>query len=570
MKCKAAASRIATQQFRTPHSPSVEMPRFSTTLIKCALIAAGVAQCRASFSYGTVMAQDPLPACTVQIQCNGVFCADTCVDNTVSIDLWLYNTIRFQYDLTVNRSWKFGPIIGTHNAFISRANGFGLTEDLAAALYSRTNVGSAPNGGGSAGSMASTHVRVSNQRYGPWTLLDLGVRELEFDIWDISWDGLKTFDVYMCHSPVPDPDAVVYLQEAADALGLGDLQYDPFTELCSNHTLAWAMNATKAWLQQPQNDEQLVAMFLDNRVATWNINIVANVINSTWSDWLMTPSDLQTIWNGSWPSRAQMLAAGKRGYCESNSYVGNNYTGTVLAEVCFFPTTWSDMQLDDATLQPFPNCSISNGNASDSSWYGAQFTRVLDSGDLAWSPAEEAETSVIYKPNGIADLVNCGYNNIGASDLSPANAVGFVWSWAPGEPAPLPPNSTAPASATASSQSSGLESAATMVAAPACRAAAMTLVRGSWTAQPCDSQFVALCRLGDNTIPAGNNPNAWNFTSSAVPFTGAAAACSSQFGAGWAFDVPRDGRENQLVANKALFAGLFGRATPGIWLNVAV
>lgn len=68
------------------------------------------------------------------------------------LDPWLVNSIRFQYNLTRARSWRWGPILGTHNGFISRANGFGLTEDLASALYART------------GSVASTHVRVPNQR----------------------------------------------------------------------------------------------------------------------------------------------------------------------------------------------------------------------------------------------------------------------------------------------------------------------------------------------------------------------------------------------------------------------
>jgi hypothetical protein len=124
-----------------------------------------------------------------------------------------------------------------------------------------------------------------------------------------------------------------------------------------------------------------------------------------------------------------------------------------------------------------------------------------------------------------------------------------VWTWAAGQPASAQ-NSTG-----------------------GCLAAAMTLVRGQWTAQPCANAYPAVCRWGDNTVPAGNRPGYWNITAAAVPFEAAAAECA-QLGAGWAFDVPRDGRENALIAQTALMQGLFaaqvqaGVPQPGFWLNV--
>lgn len=138
----------------------------------------------------------------------------------------------------------------------------------------------------------------------------------------------------------------------------------------------------------------------------------------------------------------------------------------------------------------------------------------------------------------------CGFNNlnIGVADLSPAAALGFVWSFAPGQPSSA--NGTA------------------------CRAAAMTLVRGQWTAQPCAAANPAVCRYGDSSIPAGNKPQWWKITAAAVAFADAPAACAA-LGAGWAFDVPRGGREIALIAQKALMGGLWAATpNPGFWLNV--
>jgi len=163
-----------------------------------------------AFGFGSAASQDPLPVCATRVRCNGQFCADTCEDGSLALDPWLVRGIRDQYNLTRARSWRWGPILGTHNGFISRANGMGLTEDLASAIYARAS----PN-------VSDSHVRVPNQRFGAKSLLDLGVRELELDLWDTLVND-RDFEVVVCHSPVPDPEAVIDLQAAATRLGLGD------------------------------------------------------------------------------------------------------------------------------------------------------------------------------------------------------------------------------------------------------------------------------------------------------------------------------------------------------------
>lgn len=48
-----------------------------------------IANALATFSFGSVVSQDPLPPCTSKILCNGQFCADVCIDGTVQLDTWL-------------------------------------------------------------------------------------------------------------------------------------------------------------------------------------------------------------------------------------------------------------------------------------------------------------------------------------------------------------------------------------------------------------------------------------------------------------------------------------------------
>jgi len=478
---------------------------------------------RESFGYGSAAAQDPLPACQTKVLCNGQFCADVCTDGTISVDPWLTSAIRFQYNLTRARSWRWGPILGSHNGFISRTNGMGLTEDLASLLYARTS----PN-------VSASHVRIPNQRFGPKDLLSLGVRELELDLWDTLVDN-TAFEVVVCHSPVPEPQAVIELQQAADALGLGPLRYNPFNELCSNHTITWALTQVREWLDVHPDD--VAEVFLDNRVATWNIDLVSTALTAVFGAALLTPGDLASRWNGTWPSRDAMLAAGKRVIVESNSY-GNDYTNTSLPAVAFWPTTWTD-QIGAQDVAPAPNCTI-RGAAG---WYGHGLPRLLDAGDLDWDPETGAaeEQGIVLKPAGLADLAACAINNVGLADITPAALAGWVWSWAAGEPAPLDPPG-------------------------ACAAAALSLVRGAWRARACEEAMPALCRLGDPVLPAGDAPGSWLVTPRAVPFAAAAAECAG-LGAGWAFDLPRDGRENTLVAQRLLAAGAWEGGLSGVWLN---
>ena len=238
-----------------------------------------------------------------------------------------------------------------------------------------------------------------------------------------------------------------------------------------------------------------------------------------------------------------------------------------FADTIFSPTTWNAIQEGPLTTAPFPHCTI----AGDAGWYAAgAWVRILD-GSVVWppdqasggcdddagapssalfnlghlcQPQDERSGGVIAKPDGLADLAACGITNVAVSDLGPADLPGLVWSWAAGEPRP----------ASAGPLAGG------------CAAAAMTLVRGRWTAQPCARPLPAICRLGDASQRAGHLPAAWRL-SAPVAFVNASGACGA-LGAGWSFDVPRDGRENALVASRAVAEGVWYGSTPGVWLNV--
>lgn len=481
-----------------------------------------VSRCSAiTFSYGSAASQDPLPACTTQVLCNGEFCADVCVDGTLALDPWLVHAIRFQYNLTRHRSWRWGPILGTHNGFISRTNGFGLTEDLSSALYARTR-----------SSVDASHVRVPNQRLGPKTLLDLGIRELELDVWDTLVND-KDFEVVVCHSPVPDPAAVIDLQTAATAAGLGQLTYNPFAELCSNKTVVWAFTQVAEWLAM--NPDDVAEVFLDNRVAPWNVDIITDAAEAVFGASLLTPPILKTRYNGTWPSRDTMLEDGYRAIIESNSYIGSNFSAARFPSVVFWPTTWTS-QPGPTDLAPAPNCTLSG----DASWYGRGLPRLLDSGDLDFDPSASAEKGMVLKPAGVSDLAACAVNNVGLADVTPTALAGWVWSWAAGEPRTLGD----------------------------CAAAAMALVRGQWRALPCAARLPALCRSGNDALPAGDKPALWAITKRPSAFADAPVECAA-LGEGWAFAMPRDGRENKLVADRILLDGSWRDGSfQGVWLNV--
>jgi len=362
-----------------------------------------------------------------------------------------------------------------------------------------------------------------------------GVRHVEVDIW-----FLPNFtDVRICHSPVSDPLFWLEVQGSATALGLGDVVFDPFIELCSpDLTLRDALMQVAQWLSAPGNEREVVGLFLDNRVYYTDMWHVTDDIAAVFGPALFTPNDLAAR-GGVWPTTEQFLAAGKRVFVESNNYsapFAPNATGMI-----FNPTLWDARQVGPTDTSPFPNCTV----RQDGTWYPDGLVRVLE-GSVVWTPDyDERMSGIIPKPDGLADLTACGVQNIAIADIGPVALMGLVWSWSAGEPR----------------------------ASANCTAAAMTTVRGRWTAQPCSRAMPAVCRRGDPAVPSGNDPDAWAITRAAVPFVVAPSACAA-LGAGWAFDPPRDGRENAAVASSLQESGFWWNGTApqprGAWINVPV
>lgn len=235
------------------------------------------------------------------------------------------------------------------------------------------------------------------------------MRHIEADIW-INFEG----PVVICHSPVMDPLYAVQLQESADAVGFGTVTMDPLVELCTNITFVSAMTDILNWLNEPRNAEEVVIIFLDNRVPYYTIDSVVNDLRAAFGSALLTPPELQALFGGVWPSRKQLVSMGKRIVVESNSYNPNNYTGTNLTQVAFYPTLFSEfqvrchgavgalvigcaccrrhnccaasvwlVQVDPDDITPFPNCTLIE--APNGGWYGRNWVRVLE-GEVVWAP----------------------------------------------------------------------------------------------------------------------------------------------------------------------------------------
>ncbi len=105
-------------------------------------------------------------------------------------------------------------------------------------------------------------------------------------------------------------------------------------------------------------------------------------VTTVFSDILLTPEDLNTTYGGMWPSRAVLIADGKRLFVESNDYF-KAYPAS-FSQTLFYPTTWNAVQEGALTTTPFPACAI----AGDASWYSTDsWVRILD-GSVVWPPEQ--------------------------------------------------------------------------------------------------------------------------------------------------------------------------------------
>lgn len=378
--------------------------------------------------------------------------------------------------------------------------------------------------------------------------LTLGVRALELDVhWVLG--ELRIAHCGGLHVAALD-SLVNDLNEALEALGLGELKWDTETVGCNpslsaipakdQRTALSALQEVVAWLRAPNNTDTFVTLFLDDQgdLVKWDKvpqleQLFADGVVFDAGE-LLTPDAAAK----EWPELAQGAALPAIGDILARGYRALVYSATDLQMSAGTPI-WQESDFfshcpgysEGFSLASFLPAKCTYGAADNPTHLDdGSFRRVLLpelqygplDGDFRLLPINGTPPAL----NAIvaAELAACGVNEPSPDKLTPQRASGFVWTWADGE--------TPGECALASAQDA------------------------RWRAAPCEGATVAMpaaCRSAEG--------GRWVLGAKAATSASVAgAACPA--GSDWA--VPLSAREAADLGVAAARGDV-----PGAWINLA-
>lgn len=360
----------------------------------------------------------PLPEVPAKCQrytfCNGQMCDEICEIGTVELDPWVSGALAFQRNLQFNRSLFLAELPGAHNGGMAQDYGTGIEEkflkELLLPIYGER----------------LSEVVIANQRHSIYDQLRMGIRQMEVDVY--YFRRLGGFKI--CHWPIPPPDFVVIVNNAAERQGMAPLDWDPGNLGCDDKKpfLVEKFQEIRRWLDEPDNRNEIMDLYIDNKNV--NANLIPDFVNLTlaiFGDILFTPEQKQTEYPDRWPTIAELVAKNRRVFLENrrDSWLGDG----LAARYIFTPSIWS-VQFGPNNFQKYPLCTVDNQD-----FRGREMTRSLD-GSLTLGPAFLWEGRTDYPVNTIYEMSQCSINMQAMDQVTPITMQYFVWSWDQNQPNP--------------------------------------------------------------------------------------------------------------------------------------
>jgi len=214
-----------------------------------------------------------------------------CVQGTARVSPWLQFALKTQRELQIDIPVINVQFLGAHNSQNNRASGFGRLDGChwpprADDVWC---------------------ISLANQEFSFTDQLNMGVRNLEIDLWD-------------CFGKIR-------MSHASGKKKLGCLPWDKeFTE---------GMKEISDWTRKPKNKNEIIEIYLDDHTtqsADWTIN---HAIKEYFGKKVLTPADLKQTFSDRWPSIREMRQVKKTViFIDQN----NHHSGRYLHE--HFWTKW--------------------------------------------------------------------------------------------------------------------------------------------------------------------------------------------------------------------------------------
>eukprot|EP00013_Stygamoeba_regulata_P005517 CAMPEP_0177637080 /NCGR_PEP_ID=MMETSP0447-20121125/4782_1 /TAXON_ID=0 /ORGANISM="Stygamoeba regulata, Strain BSH-02190019" /LENGTH=612 /DNA_ID=CAMNT_0019138987 /DNA_START=139 /DNA_END=1974 /DNA_ORIENTATION=+ len=323
-----------------------------------------------------------------------------CARGSLRPDPWTTKALAFQRALQQDEPLYMNMVLQSHNAFNTRADGYGADDDLWGKLLTIIK--------------PDLEIVIANQEFSLTDQLRMGVRSLELDL---HWFNGK---IRMCHSHGPSSKIVTDIVHLVGLILHRDIDWDLRNIGCGpwDRPFELAVVELAEWFKLPENkDEVVVFYFEDHSYFTWgHDDLVNGPIEAHWGDLVLTPGDLKHIWGGEWPTPRSMLEHGKRIVIASAS------DGT-HAHKFIHTTFWHENGID--RLTPFPEC----GKRDPTSWFRYYGDK------LCYPPImNDCDPSGWNTPERMRMAADCNTKFIGSDYSNLPLMKAAVWSWADGEP----------------------------------------------------------------------------------------------------------------------------------------
>jgi hypothetical protein len=438
-------------------------------------------------------------------------------------------------------------------------------------------------------------LRTNNQWLSLTDQLNLGVRVVEIDT---HWVGgvLRVAHCGGLHVEALNT-LVKALNTVAKILG-HHIRWDTETMGCDpslssipsivQRTFKDALEEIKAWMDAPENADELVVLFFDDQpnLGQWGVaHFLKEDILAVFDEKLIfSQNDLaEAGWQ--WPTGADMVAMGRRLVMVSVADYGQDMAPLVFprdTSVC----GWTEPSLQSVSAAP--ECVLNSGTELFTGSLVRVSTCELEYGPLNCEFIWNGGNVPYFDEASLPGAVDCGVNIPSPDLLTPSRAAAAVWTWAPGYPFESFDSNT-----TGSSFSGGrmrnkeedIDGSGSKTTTITACCAVISASDGRWRTAPCSSpsspttstttndSIPTVCRIAGTRIesddqwvlgPPTANPFTFSLSSTLTRSSGSKSKGVGICPEGSSFDVPRHPRENFWLAELLREEGV-----DAAWLPVA-
>ena len=293
-----------------------------------------------------------------------------CDKGDAEISPWLAFSLKTQRELQQDVPFNQLQMVGAHNAFNDRTDGYGIDDDCHwPPPYNEC-------------------LDLANQEFSFTDLLDMGVRALEIDPW---W----CFDK-------------IRMSHAYDEWYLGCAPWD--------REFKDGIKEIGLWVHKPENSREIVRLYFEDGAThtAGHDELINGPIKKYLGDKVLTPAEMKKFFPNRWPTVKEMIKINKTVFLATNGKY--THQGLFIHE-----GYWSEFTVNQ--FMSYPNCTYSKPHVttrvySDSTQYGP-----------FWNGPKQTGVVLDYQK-----FMKCVVNYIGADQVNPQLLESAVFSWAHGEP----------------------------------------------------------------------------------------------------------------------------------------